>query len=237
MLDAKTLREPIRIVILDTKNLFRAGLRLILETQPDFQVVGEAGDLQKALSLCQASNPDIILIEHDPESGFDLSVFREISSACSQAYMILVTASNDRQVFLEAIKQNVLGIVTRNQTSEILFRAIRTVHAGEVWFDHAIMTDLVHNSSNHPGGNGADQDGSKGSQLGPREIQIIELIKKARKNKEIAAELCIAETTVRHHLTSIYRKLGISSRLELLLLENNRHPPLETSQGERDAAN
>jgi DNA-binding NarL/FixJ family response regulator len=219
----KTSKEPIRIILLDNLALVRAGLRLIIESQPDMKVMGEGENLNEALSLIASSRPDIILLNHDPESGFGFDVFPEINKACNQARMILVTSSNDRQTYLQAVKHGVVGIVSKTQPPDALLKAIRKVHAGEVWIEHSLMADLVNHSFHGKNATAAQADPEADSigQLSEREREIIQFIGRGMKNKQIASQLCIAETTVRHHLTSIYGKLGVSDRLELLVFAHS----------------
>ncbi|HBG74621.1 MAG: hypothetical protein A2X25_11355 [Chloroflexi bacterium GWB2_49_20] len=217
----KTSIEPIRIILLNNLALVRAGIRLIVESQPDMKVVGEVGNLNEALSLIAVSRPDIILLKHDPENGFGFDVFPEIHKAGNQARMILVTGSNDRQTYLQAVQRGVLGIVSKTQPPEALIKAIRKVHAGEVWIEHSLMADLVNHSFHGQSATAADPEVESIGQLCEREREIIQLIGRGMKNKQIASQLCIAETTVRHYLTSIYAKLGVADRLELLVFAHS----------------
>jgi DNA-binding NarL/FixJ family response regulator len=211
------LINTIRIVILDNHILFRAGLRYIVESQPDLKVVGQAGNPNEALSLIASTRPDIILLEYDPESGLSFQVFPNIKKAWNQARMILVTGSNDRQTYLQAVQHGVMGIVSKTQPPDVLIKAIRKVHIGEAWIEHSLianlMTDSFHKQS-HPA---ASPEAEDIGQLSEREREIIQFIGRGLKNKQIASQLCLAEATVRHHLTRIYSKLGVSDRLELLI--------------------
>jgi len=207
----------IRIVLLDSHTLVRAGLRLIIESQPDMKVVGQAGNLNEALSLVSSTRPDIILIEHDPESGLNHDGFPEINKAWGPARMILVTGSNDRQAHLQAVQHGVMGVVLKTQPPEILIKAVSKVHVGEVWIEHSLIANLVTNTFHGQPAAAADPQAEGIELLSEREREIIQFIGRALKNKQIADQLCIGETTVRHHLTSIYSKLGVSDRLELLI--------------------
>jgi two-component system, NarL family, nitrate/nitrite response regulator NarL len=214
-------QDIIRIVILDNHMLVRAGLRYILESQPDLKVVGQAGNPNEALSLITSTQPAIILLEYDPENGFDFEVFAAFLKAGNQARMLLVTGQKDRQINLQAVQNGVLGIVSKAQPPEVLIKAIRKVHLGEVWIEHSLIANLVNQSFHGQFNNAADPDAKAISQLSQQERRIIQFIGRGLKNKQIASQLCIAETTVRHHLTAIYSKLGVSDRLELLVFAQN----------------
>lgn len=212
-----SLIETIRIVILDNHALFRAGLHSILKNQADLKVVGQTGNLNESLSLINSTKPDIILLEHDRENGFSFEVFPDIIKAWNRARMILVTGSNDRESYLKAVQHGVLGIVSKTQSPEVLIKAIRKVHIGEVWIDHSIVANFVNNSFHGQSDQVKDPEVESISQLSDREREVIQYIGRGMKNKQIANQLSIGETTVRHHLTSIYSKLGVTDRLELLV--------------------
>ncbi len=209
----------IRIVILDNHTLVRAGLRCIIENQHGMKVVGEAGNLNEALTVVAATWPDIILIEQSPESGLSFEVFLEIKKAWDQARLILVTGSNDREIHLKAVQSGVLGVLLKTQTPEILLKAINKVFNGEVWIEHSLIANLVTSSIHAQSNPDPETDGIH--QLSEREREVILFIGRGLKNKQIADHLCIGETTVRHHLTSIYSKLGVTDRLELLVFAHS----------------
>jgi two-component system, NarL family, response regulator DegU len=214
-------RPLIQILILDNQSLIRSGLKLLIETQPDMKVVGEVGNANEGLELISAKKPDIILFELFPPGGLSLEVIPELIKSWNKACMILVTSSDDEQIYLQAVKNGVLGIILRTQQPEVLFKAIRKVYAGEVWIEHSLMKNLV--TSISPGQQNPDAgcEQSQITQLSERERQVVKLIVRGLKNQQIAEHLFISETTVRHHLTSIYCKLGVSDRLQLLVLAHH----------------
>ncbi|MCX6078357.1 MAG: response regulator transcription factor [Chloroflexi bacterium] len=209
--------DAIRIVILDNHALVRAGLHFIIESQADMQVVGQTGDSNQALSLITSTKPDIILFEHDPENGLSFDIIPDIHRCGNPARLMLVTGSNNRQTYLNAVQSGVLGIVPKTQSPDVLIKAIRKVHAGEVWIEHTLIANLVANSLNGSTPMVVDPAVQSIELLSEREREVIRVIGLGLKNKQIADLLCIGETTVRHHLTSIYSKLGVSDRLELLI--------------------
>jgi two-component system nitrate/nitrite response regulator NarL len=213
----KTSIEPIRIILLDNQVLVRAGLCLIIESQPDMRVVAQASSPNEALNLIAEKKPDIILIEFDDEAGFNFEVLPDFTKSCSKAHMILVTGSNNNETFLQAVKFGVLGVVLKTQPPETLLKAIRKVHQGEVWIERSLIASLVTRSFHGKAGKAADPQAEVIQLLSKREREVIQFIGRGLKNKQIAEHLCISETTVRHHLTSIYSKLGVSDRLELLV--------------------
>jgi DNA-binding NarL/FixJ family response regulator len=211
----------IHILILDNQALVRAGLKLMVESQPDMKVVGEAGNANEALELITEKKPDIILFELYPPAGLSLDVIPDLINSWNKASMILVTSQEDDQTYLQAIKNGVVGIILKTQQPEILFKAIRRVHAGEVWIEHSLIKTLVTSISPGQQNPAVDSERSRIAQLSARERQVVQLIVRGLKNQQIAEALFISETTVRHHLTSIYSKLGVSDRLQLLVLAHH----------------
>jgi len=217
-----TSLKPIRLVVLDNQALVRAGLCLLIGNQPDMEVVGHAGNPNEAMSLIASTRPDIILLEYAPESGLSFDVFPNMNNAWVQARMIMVTSSNDRLIYLQAVQNGVLGVVSKSQQPDVLIKAIRKVHAGEIWIEHSLIANFMIGSVHGVSTNGGNHTGDGIGQLSDREKEVIQYIGRGMKNKQIASQLCIGETTVRHHLTSIYGKLGVSDRLELLVF-SQRH--------------
>ena len=189
----------------------------MIESQPDLKVVAQAGNLNESLTLIASSRPDIILFEYDPGNGFGFDVISNLNQAWPPSRMILVTGSSDREIYLQAVQHGVLGIVSKTQSQDVLLNAIRKVHHGEVWVEHSLIAQLVTNSFQRVPLSAPDPGLAGIDQLSDRERGIIQYIGRGLKNKQIASELCIAETTVRHYLTRIYDKLGVSDRLELLI--------------------
>jgi two-component system nitrate/nitrite response regulator NarL len=213
----KAPNKPIRIEIIDNLVLVRAGLRFIVESQPGWQVVGEAGNIDEGLALAKQIKPDIILLEINMAGEPCFDVIPQLINTSDKARVILVTNAYNSQVFLRAVQSGVVGVVTKTQRPEVLIKAIEKVNAGEVWIERSLIANLLTRLSRNHRSNGSDPEAERIEQLSARERQIIGLIGHGLKNKQIAAQLCISETTVRHHLTSIFSKLDVSDRLELLV--------------------
>jgi len=209
--------KPIRIVLLDPFVLIRSGLRLLIERQPGFCVVGEAGDLIEGLEIVACQQPDIVLIDSTLAGNPSLKGIPRLIQLSSQARIILVTVAADSKANLLAVQDGVLGVVFKTQSPEILLKAIEKVHGGEVWIERSMMAHLITNLSQVHQAARPDPEKECIALLSVREREVIRLIGQGLKNQQIAAQLCISETTVRHHLTSIYSKLGVSDRLELLV--------------------
>jgi DNA-binding NarL/FixJ family response regulator len=207
---------PIRVVILDAFTIIRRGVRLILENQPGISVVGDAGASIQGTNIVADQKPDIILLKLNPAGYPGLDEISKIQKTWKLARIILITSTDNQQSCLQAIREGVLGIVSLMQTPEVLVKAIKKVHAGEVWIEHSMMARLLTMENNRGSlANNPEEDGIQ--QISERERDVIRLIGRGLKNKQIAFQLSISESTVGHHLTSIYGKLGVKDRLELMI--------------------
>jgi two-component system, NarL family, nitrate/nitrite response regulator NarL len=208
---------PIRIVLLDLQTLFRAGLRRILEAQVGMEVVGEADNISDSLELIDKLKPDIILFDLNLMCLPDLEIVPTLIKASGGARLILVTGTTDQKAQQKAVEDGVVGVITKNQSPETLLKAIEKVHAGEVWLERSLIATVLSRLSRGQGSTKPEADTDSFNHLSEREKEVVKLIGQGYKNKKISQELCISETTVRHHLTSIYSKLGVTDRLELLV--------------------
>jgi DNA-binding NarL/FixJ family response regulator len=214
--------KPIRIFILDPYTMIRAGLRLVIEAEPGMKVVGEAGDSTMALGMVASQKPDIILLKLNPAGDPGLDVIPRLLETCGQTRIILMTTTDDYQTCSQAIQRGALGVVAKTQPPQSLIKAIQKVHNGEVWIERSMMANLVNTISLAHRLPGKDPETEHISQLSDRERQVIQLIGLGLKNRQIADQLCISESTVRHHLTAIYSKLEVVDRLELLVFAHRK---------------
>jgi DNA-binding NarL/FixJ family response regulator len=174
--------------------------------------VGEAAnrvEVYEAASLCR---PDVFLLDLDLKHENALDFMADLLATFATSRALVVTGSNDSDAHQRAIKAGAMGIVLKEQASEVLLTAIEKVHAGEVWLTRQ-MTAAVLSRIAHAGSDGESQ---KIESLTKREHEIIVLVAQGFKRTEIAEKLFISETTVRNHLTSILSKLGLSDRFELV---------------------
>jgi DNA-binding NarL/FixJ family response regulator len=209
--------DPIRIILLDAHTLFRVGLRYIIESQPGMIVVGEAGNINDGVELITSLNPDVILYELNLEFQPQFEITPSLVKISGSARLILVTGLSDPQVQQRAVEDGVVGVISKTQPPETLIKAIEKVHGGEVWLERSLIANVLVRLSRSQPVVKVDPETASINSLSEREKEVVKLIGQGFKNKRISSELCISETTVRHHLTSIYDKLGVSDRLELLV--------------------
>ncbi|HEY3037523.1 MAG TPA: response regulator transcription factor [Pyrinomonadaceae bacterium] len=205
----------LRIMIVDDHLMVRAGLRMLLE-DAGMEVVAMAGNRGEALDLAAREEPDMILLDLDLGREDGLSFLPELREAAKNARVLILTGRKDPEAHRRAVQLGAMGVVLKDQAAEILIKAIEKVYAGEVWLDRATMGNLLNEMTRKRSDNG-DPDEARINSLTGREHQVIALIAEGLKNKQIAGRLFISETTVTHHLSSIFSKLEVSDRLELVI--------------------
>jgi len=207
--------EPnrIAIVIADDHAVLRESLTALLQSQPDFDVVGTAANGEEALQLVQQSKPQVLVLDlFMPESdGFE--VLRTLERAGSRVASVVLTGSESRDDYVQVVRLGARGLVLKADNPQKLFAAIRAVAEGDLAFSdeiaRTVLDAMVTNQPSAP---------SSMARLSERERQISYMVARGMKNRDIAAELNISENTVKRHLQSIFSKTGSRDRLELAVL-------------------
>jgi two-component system nitrate/nitrite response regulator NarL len=211
-----TQPPPIRILIADDHAIFRDGLKRLLATQEDFHVIAEASDGKEAIALAIELQPDVLLLDLAMPRVPGMEVLRELGHQELPLRIILLTAAIQPFAVTSALQLGARGIVLKASPPELLLKSIRAVCEGQFW----VGSEPV------PGwARGAQPSTDFG--LTSREVEIISAIKEGNSNREIAGKLAISEETVKRHLSNIYGKLGVSSRLELAVLASEQRLGLE----------
>src|SRR5581483_3810613 len=219
-------KATVRIVIADDHPIVRDGLKKLLLLEDDFEVVGEAGDGREVLEKVQELDPDVLLLDLRMPNLDGLSALQALQQTNKRTRVIVLTASEDKNEFVQAMKLGCSGIVLKQTAPDLIVKSIRKVYAGEIWLDShttaAVMRQFA--SPSELTGAGAGK-GRERSPLSQREREIVALVAQGYKNKEMAEKMFISEQTVKNHLHNIFDKLGVSDRLELALyaIHNNLH--------------
>jgi two-component system, NarL family, nitrate/nitrite response regulator NarL len=234
--NAAVATSKIRIVVADDHPIFRDGLCKLLALEQDFEVVAQAQDGREVLDVLRHHEPDILLLDLKMPGLDGLGTLQRLQAAKNKTRVIVLTASDDKNEFVQAMKLGTSGIVLKQTATDLLIKSIRKVHAGEIWLDsyttQAVIRQFV------AGEDAAappplppiaaplqPQRDRERSPLSQREREIVALVAQGFKNKEMAEKMFISEQTVKNHLHNIFDKLGVSDRLELALyaIHNNLH--------------
>jgi DNA-binding NarL/FixJ family response regulator len=209
------ITKPIRILIADDHAIFRDGLRKLLESEPGMSVVGEAVNGEEVVNLASRLNADIILLDLAMPVRSGLDALRTLSEPPLAARVILLTASIESDQIVEALQLGARGIVLKESATQILLKAIRHVMDGEVWVGRESVNDLLQLLKELKEPSAPRRKDKFG--LTPRELDIVSAIVAGSSNRAIATQFSISEQTVKNHLSSIFDKMGVSTRLELAL--------------------
>jgi len=218
--DESVPAKRIRIVIADDHPIFRDGLKNLLSHEADFEVLAEVGHCDDVLPAVGQYQPDILLLDLKMPGTHGLTILEKLQAAEKRVTkVIVVTASEDKNEFVQAMKLGTSGIVLKQSPTDLLFKSIRKVHAGEIWLDShttaAVMRQFASPEYDSPApANGHTRERPP---LSHREREIVALVAQGFKNKEMAEKMFISEQTVKNHLHNIFDKLGVSDRLELAL--------------------
>jgi two-component system nitrate/nitrite response regulator NarL len=209
--------QPVRVLIVDDHGIMRAGLRMLLESQPDITVVGEAATCAEALALANCTQPDIILLDLDLGGENAIESMPALLSTAPETRILVLTGVRDPEVHRQAIRHGAVGLVLKEKAVETLLEAITRVRAGEVWLEPTMIARVLGDLTRPQPSPQISPEAAKIARLTEREREVIALVGEGLRNKHIAERLYISEATVRHHLTAIFAKLGVSDRFELAI--------------------
>jgi DNA-binding NarL/FixJ family response regulator len=208
--------EPIRILIADDQALVRGGLRMILDAQPDLQVVGEAADGREALQRARELTPDLVLMDVRMPELDGLETTRHLLGRDPSAKVVVLTTFDLDDYVYEAIRAGASGFLLKSAPPQQLVAGIRTVMAGDALLAPEITRRLLDRFVSRPPRSGGTPPAL--AELSPRELEVLRLIAEGRSNSEIAADLFLSEATVKTHVTHILTKLRLRDRVQAVAL-------------------
>jgi DNA-binding NarL/FixJ family response regulator len=198
-----------RLLIADDHGIVRAGIRLLLERQPDIEVVAEASDGVEAVEQALATRPTLAILDVSMPRMTGLQAAREIRAQLPDTRVLMLSMHDDEHYLFEALKAGASGYVLKREADQDLVGAVRAVGRGEAFLTNAAERSLIRAWMD---------DGAKGPvvPLTPREEEVVKLIAEAHTNAQIAATLHLSEKTVESHRANVLRKLGMRDRVELV---------------------
>ena len=199
----------IRILIADDHGIVRGGLRLLLERQPDMEVVAEAVDGVEAFESALAARPDVCILDVSMPRMTGLQATRQIRSHLPDTAVLILSMHDDERYLFDALKAGAAGYVLKREVDTALLDAVRAVAAGEAFLTNAVERSLIREWM-------SDESAGPDEPLSPREQEVLKLIAEAYNNKQIAETLHVAEKTVESHRANLLRKLGMRDRVELV---------------------
>lgn len=194
----------IRVLIADDHDVVRDGLKLILETEDDFEVVGEAGDGAKAVQLAEELQPDVILMDLRMPGMDGLQAIEQIHAKQPKIAVVILTTYNEDRLMFRGLRAGARGYLLKDTSRQTLFDSLRAAARGEALF----LPEVIARVLNQP----SAEKRSENSVLTERELEVLKAAARGERSKEIAVHLGISERTVKAHLDSVYNKLGVDSR-------------------------
>ncbi len=205
------MSSKIRVLLADDHSLFRQGLRRLLETEPDIEVIGEASNGIEVQQRVKETHPDVVLMDCSMPMVDGVTATKRILEENPAARIIMLTMHRHDQAIFEAIRAGALGYLVKDTLIEEVLRAIRAVHEGKSLIDPAMATKLLIEFRRMS--SASEPESGLGS-LTARETEILRLVAAGLTNKEIASKLYLSEKTVKNYLTLIFQKLQITDRVQ-----------------------
>lgn len=211
------MTDQTRVLIADDHTIVRSGVRLLLEAEPDIEVVGEALDGNEALVLVEVLRPNVVLMDIAMPGMDGLEATRRIKARWPDINVLVLTMHRTDEYFFEMLKAGASGYVLKSAETGELVNAVRVVARGEVYLYPTMAHHLVQDYLSRVGGNAASDPS-----LSPREKEILKLLAEGYSGKEIAEKLVVSPSTVHTHRSNLMSKLGLSNRRELIQYARRR---------------
>lgn len=215
-------RPKIRLLIADDHAVVRSGLRSILESEDDIEVVGEAADGHQALEMAQELLPDVILMDINMGDWDGVTATRRVRNSVPSSRVIVLTNYDEDNLVFSSIRAGASGYLLKEVSGNQLTNAIRTVADGFSLIYPSVARRVLDEFGRLRGGTAPIDDDQGYSDLTPREREVLKLIASGRANKEIGTELGITERTVKTHISNIFSKLQLTDRTQAALFVHNR---------------
>jgi two-component system nitrate/nitrite response regulator NarL len=209
----------VRIVLADHQQIFRDGLKSLLNAEPRFVVIGEAGNGLQTLRMVHDLHPDVLLVDLALPGG-GLNILKKLAAMPEPVRTIALIGSIDQDMLIAALQHGARGVILKESTTALLFKCIRRVIADEYWVGREVVGHIVERLRRLAQQSEAEGH-AKRFRLTRREMEIVAAVAAGESNKGIAERLSLREDTVKHHVSNVFDKLGVYSRLELAVFAMN----------------
>ena len=208
---------PINIVLADDHPIVLDGLENLFRLEPDFRVVARCVNGEESLAAVRRHRPDVLILDIHMPRNDGLSVVRELRREKLQTQVVLLAAALEDEEVMEALRLGVRGMLLKELAPQMVVRCVRKVYAGEQWIEKQSFGRALDSLLRREAG-----EREAAGVLTPREIEMVRMVARGLRNKEMSEQLAISEGTVKIHLHNIYRKLKVENRVELILFAQSK---------------
>jgi two-component system, NarL family, nitrate/nitrite response regulator NarL len=208
---------PIRLVLGDDHPIVLDGLENLFRLEPDFRVVARCVNGDECLVAVRRHNPDVLVLDLRMPRKDGLTVLRELHKEKHPVKVVLLAAALEEEEVLEALRLGVRGMVLKELAPQMVVQCVRKVHAGEQWLEKQAFGRALETLLRREAG-----EREAGSVLTPRELEMVGMVARGLRNKEMSERMNISEGTVKIHLHHIYRKLKVENRVDLILYAQSK---------------
>ena len=203
----------IRVVLADDQDMVRAGIRMILESEPDITVVGEAANGKEALRVADLEQPDVILVDIQMPVMDGLEATALLAERCPSSRVVILTAFERDEYVVTALREGAAGFMLKNAPPETLIEGVRVVAAGESLLAPSVTRRIIEEFASHL----PVTPSPELERLTERELEVLELVGRGMSNPEIAEALVVGEATVKTHVSAVLSKLGLRDRVQAVV--------------------
>ncbi len=215
------MSEKIKVMLVDDEQLIRSGLKIMLETYPDIEVIHQAGNGREAFECCQMEVPDVVLMDIRMPVSTGIEGTKLIKEAYPEVKIVMVTTFQDTEYIVEAMQYGVSGYLLKDSSYEAIYDGIKVALSGKVVMDATVSEKLVMQPKAQTTTNQQTDISSLG--LTEREIELIRLVSQGLNNKEISEALFLSEGTVKNNISTILSKLALRDRTQLVIFAYDHH--------------
>ena len=215
------MSEKIKVMLVDDEQLIRSGLKIMLETYPDIEVIHQAGNGREAFECCQIEVPDVVLMDIRMPVSTGIEGTKLIKEAYPDVKIVMVTTFQDTEYIVEAMQYGASGYLLKDSSYEAIYDGIKVALSGKVVMDATVSEKLVMQPKAQPTTDQQTDISSLG--LTEREIELIRLVSQGLNNKEISEALFLSEGTVKNNISTILSKLALRDRTQLVIFAYDHH--------------